>query len=55
MYKAVLLLILMIIVGCAPKVNYSFVLPIPITYEEEKKVLDSYPIEPIHQEPLNAE
>ena len=55
MYKAVLLLILTIIVGCAPKVNYSFTVPIPITYEEERTVADKYPIEPIHQEQLNAE
>jgi len=55
MFKTALLLLFVIILGCAPKVNYSFVLPIPITYEEEKRVLDSYPIEPIWVETLNAE
>ena len=33
----VLLILMTIIVGCAPKVNHSFVLEVPITYEEEKK------------------
>ena len=55
MYKAIFFLYFIIIVGCAPKVNYSFVLPVPITYPEERLVLEAYPIEPIHQEPLNAE
>jgi hypothetical protein len=55
MFKTVLLLLFVIILGCAPKVNYSFTVPIPITYEEERTVADKYPIEPIHQEQLNAE
>ena len=55
MYKTVLLLILTFIVGCAPKVNYSFVLPVPITYPEERLVLEAYPVEAIQVEPLNAE
>ena len=42
-----LLILMTIIVGCAPKVNYSFVLEVPITYEEEKRVADSYPVEPV--------
>ena len=36
-----------IIVGCAPKVNKSFVLDVPITYEEERTVADKYPVEPV--------
>ena len=49
----VLLILMTIIVGCAPKVNYSFVLPVPITYEEEKRVADKYPIEPVEIKELN--
>ena len=43
----VLLILMTIIVGCAPKVNKTFVLEMPITYEEEKKVADKYPVEPV--------
>jgi len=55
MYKAIFFLYFIIIVGCAPKVNYSFTVPIPITHDEERTVADKYPIEPVHQEQLNAE
>lgn len=50
-----LLILMTIIVGCAPKVNYSFVLEVPITYEEEKRVADSYPVEPVGIKELYAE
>ena len=43
----VLLILMTIIVGCAPKVNKSFVLDVPITYEEERTVADKYPVEPV--------
>ena len=49
-----LLILMTIIVGCAPKVNYSFVLEVPITYEEEKRVADSYPVEPVEIKELYA-
>ena len=51
----VLLILITIIVGCAPKVNYSFVLDVPITYEEEKTVADKYPVEPVEIKELYAE
>ena len=50
-----LLILMTIIVGCAPKVNYSFVLEVPITYEEEKRVADSYPVEPVEIKEFYAE
>jgi len=50
---AILLVFMMIITGCAPKVNYSFTLPIPITYDEERMVHDKYPIEHVQIERLN--
>ena len=50
-----LLILMTIIVGCAPKVNYSFVLEVPITYEEEKRVADSYPVEPVEIKELYAD
>ena len=53
MHKLVLLLMFTIIVGCAPKVKYSFTLPIPITYDEERMVHDKYPIEPVEIKELN--
>ena len=49
----VLLILITIIVGCAPKVNKTFVLEMPITYEEEKKVADKYPVEPVEIKELN--
>ena len=49
----VLLILMTIIVGCAPKVNKTFVLEVPITYEEEKKVADKYPIEPVEIKKFN--
>lgn len=53
MLKIVVLIMFCIIVGCAPKVNYSFTLPIPITYDEERMVHDKYPIEPVEVKELN--
>ena len=47
------LILITIIVGCAPKVNKTFVLEMPITYEEEKKVADKYPVEPVEIKELN--
>ena len=52
MLKLVLLLFV-IIGGCAPKVNYSFTLPIAITYDEERMVKNSYPVIPVHIERLD--
>lgn len=53
MHKLVLLFMFTIIIGCAPKVNNSFTLPIPITYDEERMVHDKYPIEPVEVRELN--
>jgi len=53
MHKLVLLFMFTIIIGCAPKVKYSFTLPIPITYDEERMVHDKYPIEPVEVRELN--
>ena len=52
MYKLVLFMFT-IIIGCAQKVNYSFTVPIPITYDEERMVHDKYPIEHVQIERLN--
>ncbi len=41
------------LVGCAPKLNSTFVLPVPTTYEEEKRVATSYPVEKVYIEVLN--
>ena len=51
----VLLILMTIIVGCAQKVNHSFVFEVPITYEEEKTVADKYPVEPVEIKELYAE
>ena len=42
-----------VLVGCAPKLNSTFVLPIPTTYDEEKRVATSYPIVEVYIEELN--
>lgn len=55
MLRTLTLLLFVIIVGCAPKVNYSFILPIPVTYPEERMALDKYPVDPVFMENLNAE
>ena len=51
----VLLILMTIIVGCAPKVNHSFVLEGPITYEEEKTGADNYPVDAEEIKELYAE
>ena len=52
--KHTLVFILMfMLVGCAPKLNSTFVLPIPTTYDEEKRVATSYPIVEVYIEELN--
>lgn len=51
---AILLVFMMIITGCAPKVKWSTVWPAAYTYPEERQVLDHYPIEPIQIEELNV-
>ena len=52
--KHTLVFILMfMLVGCAPKLNSTFVLPVPTTYKEEKRVATSYPVEKVYIEVLN--
>lgn len=51
---AILLVFMMIITGCAPKVKWSTVWPVAHTYDEERQVLDRYPIENITIEELDV-
>jgi len=35
------------------KPNETFVMPVPVTHPGERTVLDSYPVLPVEQTPLN--
>ena len=50
--KMILILAFLFTLSCARSLE-SFVLPVPITYPEEKRVLDYYPIEPVKVETIN--
>ena len=52
--KLILIVILMfLLVSCAPKMSSTFVMPIPITYDEERAVATKYPVAPVYEEELN--
>ena len=53
MKHSLVFILMIVLTRCAPKVNSTFVLPIPITYDEEKRVATSYPVEPVWIEELN--
>ena len=50
--KMILVLVFLFTLSCARSLE-SFVLPIPITYPEEQRVLDHYPVEPVTVKDLN--
>ena len=51
--KLIAMLVFLFVVSCANKPNATFVLEIPHTYEEEKRVHDKYPVEPVEIKPLD--
>lgn len=54
MSKILFLFLAFTLAGCGAKVNYSFTVPLAVTHAEEKTVLQSYPVESIEMEKLNA-
>tara|TARA_B100001057_G_C22240750_1_gene715667 strand:+ start:229 stop:378 length:150 start_codon:yes stop_codon:yes gene_type:complete len=42
-----------LLVSCAPKMSSTFVMPIPITYDEERTVATKHPVVPVYEEELN--
>ena len=51
--KLIAMLVFLFVVSCANKPNATFVLEIPHTYEEEKRVHDKYPVEPVEVKPVS--
>ena len=52
--KLILIVILMfLLVSCAPKMSSTFVMPIPITYDEERTVATKHPVIPVTTEKLS--
>ena len=51
--KLIFMMVFLIVLSCAQLPNKTFILDIPHTYEEEKRVHDKYPVVPVEVEPLN--
>ena len=46
-------MVLLFVVSCANKQPTTFIMKVPHTYEEEKRVHDKYPVEHVEIENLN--
>jgi hypothetical protein len=43
--KLITIMVFLFVVSCANKPNKTFIMEVPHTYEEEKRVHDKYPVE----------
>ena len=51
--KLITIMVFLFVVSCANKPNKTFIMEVPHTYEEEKRVHDKYPVEHVEIDKLN--